>query len=93
MIDVLARYDEKWMPKDKAGITEVRRSLLRMKPDYTLDFVNTMSKDKACNRDDIEELLRTPAIRTLTLEYQLTIAKLVKRLEPHHSGRLNRKRL
>jgi hypothetical protein len=53
------------MPKDRNGMNDVRRSLLRMTPDYVLEFIWVMSKSKACTRSDIEGLMGTPAMKSL----------------------------
>jgi hypothetical protein len=52
-----------------------------MKPDYTVEFVWIMSKYGACGREDIEELLRTQAIRTLTYNHQARINELTETLK------------
>ncbi len=60
MIHMLTKHGAKWLPKDRSEIGEARRSLLKMKPDYTVEFIWIMSKYKASKREDIEELIRTP---------------------------------
>ena len=78
MIHLLAKYGAKWRPNDRKQISDVRRSLLNMTPDYTTEFIWIMSGFKACSREDIEELMRTPSIRKLTLKHERRINELIK---------------
>ena len=78
MIHMVTERGARWIPMDKAEIAEVRRSLLCMEPDYTVEFIWIMSKFKACSREDIKELIRTPAIRKLISKHQSRIDELVK---------------
>lgn len=80
MIHVLARHGAKWLPKDHSEIGEARRSLLKMKPDYTVEFIWIMSKYNACNGEDIEELIRTPSIRSLISYYTARVNELLKEI-------------
>jgi len=41
------------------------RSLLKMSSDYTLEYIWLMSQYKACRRENIEQLIRTPSMRAL----------------------------
>ncbi|MCK4790415.1 MAG: hypothetical protein KAV87_42150 [Desulfobacteraceae bacterium] len=52
--------NDRWMPNDHHEIAEARRSLLRMTPDYTMEFIWIMSKYNACRREDIDELVPAP---------------------------------
>ena len=56
-IHILAKHGARWVPKDKREVSRARRSLLKLKPDYTVEFVWIMSKYKACTLDTIQELL------------------------------------
>lgn len=80
MIHILVKHGAKWLPKDRSEIGDARRSLLKMKPDYTVEFIWIMSKYKACKREDIEELIRTPSIRSLISQHQSRINELLKTL-------------
>lgn len=81
MIHMLTRHGAKWFPKDRSEIGEARRSLLKMKPDYTIEFIWIMSKYDACKREDIEELIRTPSIRALISQHMARINGLLKSLQ------------
>lgn len=61
---ILARHGARWIPKDKREVKRARRSLLQLKPDYTVEYVWIMSKYKACTLDSIRELLRPSRIRS-----------------------------
>jgi len=80
MIHMLAKQGAKWLPKDRSETGEARRSLLKMKPDYTIEFIWIMSKFKACKREDIEELMRTPSIRSVINSYSARINDLLENL-------------
>lgn len=69
-IHLLARQGAKWIPTDDREIAEARHSLLRMIPDYTVEFVWIMWKYRACRRAAVEELLRTSTIRSHTVPYR-----------------------
>lgn len=74
MIHMLVRSGAKWEPRDKGEINYIRRSLLKMRSDYILEFVWIMSEYGACARSAVDDLVKTPAMRSLVSK---------------HSGRLN----
>ena len=80
MIHILAKNGAKWLPKDRSEIGEARRSLLKMKPDYTVEFIWIMSKYNASRQEDIEELIRTPSIRSLISQHSDRVAKMINKL-------------
>ena len=80
MIHILAKNGAKWLPKDRSEIGEARRSLLKMKPDYTVEFIWIMSKFNASKQEDIEELIRTPSIRSLISQHSDRVAKMINKL-------------
>ncbi len=69
MIHMLVRKGARWEPKDKYDISWTRRSFLKMRSDYILEFIWIMSEYKACTLDAIEELMRTPSMRSLISRY------------------------
>lgn len=77
MIHILAMHGVKWLPKDRSEIGDARRSLLKMKSDYTVEFIWIMSKYEACKREDIEELIRTPSIRSLIYQSMARVNDLL----------------
>jgi ankyrin repeat protein len=78
MIHLLARYGAKWEPGSERDINQARRSLLKMTPDYTAEFVWIMSKYKACSKKSLEQLIRPAPIRILVEKYQTRIDELMK---------------
>lgn len=62
-IHVLAKSGARWCPKDPTEIADARKSLLKMTPDYTLEFIWIMAKYKAACKEDIVELVRTPSMK------------------------------
>jgi ankyrin repeat protein len=80
MIHMLAKNGAKWLPKDGSEISDARRSLLKLKPDYTVEFIWIMSKYNACKREPLEELIRTPAIRAVAYNHLPRINELIASL-------------
>jgi hypothetical protein len=78
-IHILAKYGAKWSPKNKDSVDSVRRSLLKLMPDYTVEFVWIMSKYKACPKDAIENLLRTSSIKSLISGHNQRVNELLSR--------------
>jgi len=64
MVHFLAKNGANWIPVNKYTIESARKSLLKLVPDYTVEFVWIMSKYKACAVEHLRELTRTPAIKT-----------------------------
>jgi len=62
-IHLLARHGGRWIPQEKYEVNEARRSLLKMKPEYTVEFIWIMSGYSGCTRSTVEELLRKPKMR------------------------------
>jgi hypothetical protein len=62
-IHLLAKHGAKWIPKEKRDINSARRSLLKLKPDYTVEFVWLMSKFKACSREQVQALIGSPTMK------------------------------
>jgi len=81
MIHLLAKHGAKWIPKDRNEINDARRALLKMRADYTVEFIWIMSQYKACCREDIQQLMRTPAIKALCSQHLAIIEELIESLE------------
>lgn len=79
MIHMLARHGARWKPS-RHDFNRARRSLLRMIPDYTVEFVWIMSKYHACSRESTEGLLHTPPMRALVSKHLSRIEELVESL-------------
>jgi hypothetical protein len=69
------------IPRDRYEVNGARRPLLKMKPDYTVEFIWIMSKYKASNRKNIEHLIRTLAMRALVSPHQTRIIELLEAFE------------
>jgi len=82
MIHMLTKHGAKWLPKDRLEIGEARRSLLKMKPDYTVEFIWIISKYNAGKREDIEELIRTPSIRSLIYQHMARVNEFLTKFQP-----------
>ena len=80
-LHILAKNGARWMPTAN-NIASARRSLLKMKSGYAMEFIWIMSKYKACKRSDLEELLRTGSIRGHLGMHTPRIDRLLDELEP-----------
>jgi hypothetical protein len=79
MIHLLAQHGGRWIPEEPRQINDVRRSLLKMTAEYTVEFIWIMEKYRACSKTDIEILLRTPTIKRHTAEYRQELGKILSR--------------
>ena len=75
------------MPRDRYEVNDARRSLLKMKSDYTVEFIWIISKFSASTRENIEQLIRTPTMRALLSAHQTRINEIVAAFE--ESQKLN----
>jgi hypothetical protein len=80
MIHLLVHSGAKWIPRDRNEINDARRALLKMKADYAVEFIWIMSQYKACSREDAEQLMRTPSIRSLCSQHLQRIEELIQSL-------------
>jgi len=81
MIHMLVRHGARWEPREKGEISYARRSLLKMIPEYTMEFVWIMSEYRASTRETIAELIKHPAMRSLISKHTSRLNKLVEALE------------
>lgn len=82
VVRMLAAHGAKWLPKDKQEIRYVRQGLLRASSEGVLDFVTAMNEFGAGRWQDIQELLRTPAIiRVMDRRYKRAMGVVEKMRE------------
>ena len=62
-IHFLVKHGARWHPEDRQEIKDARRSLVKLLPDYTVEFVWIMSRHNACTKESITELVRTPRMK------------------------------
>lgn len=62
-VQLLLEQRALWRPDDKYQLTEARRGLFECEPDVTLELVERMMKNGACDEGMIHNLLRTPAMK------------------------------
>jgi hypothetical protein len=79
MIYLLAEAGGKWRPAPDE-IKSARNSLTKMIPEYTVEFISLMAHFKAAKKDDVEELLRTPTIKSLVGKYRNRIEEQLEAL-------------
>ena len=77
---LLVRNGARWVPEEPWQISQVRRSLLRMRVDYTVEIVWMMAKYGACERAVIEALMKSGPMRGHVAMYTDRIEQLVERL-------------
>jgi len=80
MIHLLAKNGAKWLPGDRTQIGYARRSLIKMRPDYTAEFIWIMSRYGVSRREDLVELIRTPSIHAVISEHTKTINEMLELL-------------
>jgi ankyrin repeat protein len=86
MLHMLVRHGAKWEPEKSHGVDFARGCLLKMIPDYTMEFIWIMTGYKACSPKNIEELLRTPSIRSLISNHLPRIAEMMESLGKNESN-------
>lgn len=80
LIHLLAKHGARWMPKDTREINEARKSLVKLAPDYTVEFVWIMAKYQACPQYVITQLLRTPTIMKHVARFRERLDELMTAL-------------
>ncbi|MBZ0266231.1 ankyrin repeat domain-containing protein [bacterium] len=80
MLKLLMQNGAKWVPEDRYEINSVRRSLLKMHPDYTVKFVQLLGKYKATDSANVEHLLGTPAVKRLLIKHEKELSKALKKI-------------
>ncbi|WP_437191550.1 ankyrin repeat domain-containing protein [Planctomicrobium sp. SH527] len=78
-IFLLAKAGARWQPVDSGQITEARRSLVKMIPDYTLEFIWIMGKFQTCSKEDILNLLRTSRMKLHLNKHQPRLRELLEK--------------
>ncbi len=76
-IHLLVSHGAEWKPADKKEIESARRSLLKLVPDYTVEFVWIMAKHRACTLESVQELLRTPTIKAHTAGHRERLQEML----------------
>lgn len=76
-IHLLAKHGAKWIPEDESEVSSVRRSLLRLVPDYTIEVVWIFSNYQACTAESIRNLLRSSSIRRHTSAHRSRLEELL----------------
>ncbi len=85
MLHLIIRNGAKWAPSDD-DIKSARRSLLKLTPDYTVEFIWILSGYRAARGQDIEELIKTPSMRALIVNSLPRINSLIQTLRNANPG-------
>ena len=85
MIHMLVKSGAKWIPEDRYVINDARREFLKMKPDYTVEFIWIITKYNASTRKNLEQLVHTPTIRALVAAHLPKINKMIASMSPDES--------
>lgn len=80
MLHILVRYGARWIPNDQRDMNSIRRSLLALIPDYTVELIWLMAKYGACERSVIDRLLNSSALRAHVAGHWHRIDVLIQRL-------------
>ena len=79
-LHLLVRHGARWKPCDVSDIKSIRRSLLKLTPDYTVELIWILSGYKAARPEDIEELIKAPSMRRHIADHLLRINGLIQTL-------------
>ena len=80
IIHILAKHGARWMPEDENQMNQVRNSLLRLEPTYTVELVWIMAKFGGCTHSVIEALLNPRSIQKHLSWHIERAAELMARL-------------
>jgi hypothetical protein len=80
IVHLLAEHGARWEPTERYQLNAVRRSLLGVKPEYTVEFVGIMTHRQLCTRDSLEALLRPNSMKVHVERYSERIQKLMAQL-------------
>jgi hypothetical protein len=79
-VDLIAKHGGKWVPEDRSEINSARRALLKLKPEYTVEFVAIMAEYGACAKENLQTLLGTQTMKTHTAKHSERILRLLSSL-------------
>ena len=79
MLHLIIRNGAKWRPGNDE-IRAARRSLLKLLPDYTVEFIWILSGYRAARYQDIEKLLKTPSMPALIADHLPKINGFIQNL-------------
>lgn len=79
-IHLLAKHGGRWAPIDRNEIGSARRSLLKLKPDYSVEFIWIMAKYGASAAECLEGLVSTPSMRAHVKGHLPRIQELISSL-------------
>ena len=77
MIHMVVRHGAKWQP-EQYELNKARRSLLKMRCDYTMEFVWILTEYRACGRETVEKLLAGPKMRALLSNHKKRLDEIIK---------------
>ena len=80
LLYLLVRHGARWIPEDPKDMNCIRRTMLALDRDYTVELVWLMAKHGACERSVMEHLLKSPAMRAHVVVDWPRIRELVARL-------------
>lgn len=74
----LVEYGAKWIPDGVPEVNDVRKSLLKLKPEYTVEVVGILVQFQGATRQNLDALLRPKSIVTHVDRFLPRIAKLLE---------------
>lgn len=80
MLHLLARHGVKWKPGDESEIKSIRRDLLKLTPDYTVELIWILTGYSAARPEDMEELIKVPSMRKHIANHFSRINGLIQNL-------------
>lgn len=79
MIHMVIRHGAKWQPEHHE-INAARRALLKMRPDYTMEFVWILTGYNACDLENLDALLNETRMRRLLAGFKNRLEEMMRSL-------------
>lgn len=78
-IHLLAKHGARWKPTDRDEVNSARRSLLKMLPDYTMEFAWIMARFQACTKQQIEQLIKSPTMKRHLTQHAQQLREIIEK--------------
>ena len=75
-IQLLLEKGARWQPDNARELASVRRNLYECEPDVTLELVELLVNHKACSKDALDNLLRTPAMKKHLIPVRIKLRQM-----------------
>jgi len=86
-IIILSEHGAIWMPNDHDSMKDARWILRQLEPSALVEFIGVLIKYKACSRETLIDLLRTPAMKRHLATYWEKITRSIPEMQKSHSNK------